>query len=179
MTAQAFERLLALASLGRQETVEQEVLVVQPGCRERCRHRAGAGQGHDFAPGGTDSGNDAGTRIGDPRRTGIGNQRHGLAGLQFLDDAGSGFRLYDLATALIPGAGTPGAAAMTGALLDGYAGAGGVLPADAADLLALFLMLRAQASSAWARGRTPPGDPRRARYRQRAVDLTEGWLARA
>lgn len=92
------------------------------------------------------------------------------------DDCGPGFRLYDLATALISLVGRPGFDTATAALLDGYLDAGGPLTSSALRDLPLFLMLRAQASAAWAHSRCASGDPRRAAYRARALALTRHLL---
>lgn len=102
--------------------------------------------------------------------------RAGSGSLIDFDDCGWGYRLYDLATALIGVWNAPEAPTATAALRDGYLRAHGPLAASAFGDLALFVMLRAQASAAWARSRCGAQDPRIAQYRQRAVTLSRELL---
>lgn len=96
------------------------------------------------------------------------------------DDCGPGFRLYDLATALIGLCGESTARDIRdmaiNALRTGYLEAGGPLHPRSFDDLPLFLMLRAQASAAWAVSRCAADDPRVAAYRARAMTLTWQFL---
>ncbi|PWR02827.1 homoserine kinase [Meridianimarinicoccus roseus] len=92
------------------------------------------------------------------------------------DDGGTGYRVYDLATALIQHADAPALTDLRAALTEGYAAAGGPLPRAAFDDLPMFMALRALASAGWVLGRLPPGDPRVARYADRAVRLARAWL---
>lgn len=87
------------------------------------------------------------------------------------DDGGIGYRLYDLATALIQHCDAPALADLSAALCEGYRGADGPLPAGAFADLEMFTALRALASAGWVMGRVPPGDPRLQLYAARAVRL--------
>ncbi|MEM8553322.1 MAG: phosphotransferase [Pseudomonadota bacterium] len=88
------------------------------------------------------------------------------------DDCGVGYRAYDLATALVCHALEPDLAAAIQAVQDGYLDAEGPLPKEAFVHIPMFLMLRAQASAAWAATRCQPDDPKCAVYKNRALDLT-------
>lgn len=88
------------------------------------------------------------------------------------DDGGIGWRAYDLGTALVQHVGSPGAPALRGALLDGYL-ARRALPG--ADVLAMFVALRAMASAGWAVTRLPPGAPGLRAYAQRALAAVAEW----
>jgi len=92
----------------------------------------------------------------------------GLALIDF-DDAGWGFRMYDLGTAMVQGLAEPGAADLAAALLTGY-GAHRALPGDAHDLV-LFTALRAFASAGWILTRTAPDDRRRVSHTRRALHM--------
>lgn len=92
------------------------------------------------------------------------------------DDGGVGYRLYDLATALIQHCDSPRLPDLRAALLEGYSGAGGPLPQAALEDLEMFVMLRALASAGWVLGRFPATDPRHRLYADRAVRLARGWL---
>lgn len=116
-------------------------------------------------------GPESGLIHGDPLAENILAGPDGLCLIDF-DDCGPGFRLYDLASALIATAGTPDHAAAAKALTAGYLEADGPLPETAFADLPLFVMLRAQASAAWAQSRCERGDPRREGYRARALTLT-------
>ncbi|WP_172327081.1 phosphotransferase enzyme family protein [Mangrovicoccus sp. HB161399] len=116
-------------------------------------------------------GGDLGVIHGDPLADNMLLAETGLVLIDF-DDCGPGFRVYDLATALIGLAGQDGYDAAAEALLDGYRAGGGPASDAALAQLPLFVMLRAQASAAWARSRCPAGDPRRAGYRARALMLS-------
>jgi hypothetical protein len=58
----------------------------QAGADERGERRGGTGNGHDAVAGGDGEQRQPVTRIGDERRAGIGDQRHGLAGVQRGDE---------------------------------------------------------------------------------------------
>jgi Ser/Thr protein kinase RdoA (MazF antagonist) len=93
------------------------------------------------------------------------------------DDSGTGYRGYDLGTALVAhaeGAAYPDLAA---AFVAGYTTRRGSAARLTADL-PLFTMLRALASCGWVLSRTEEGDPRRRAYADRAVRLAERWMAR-
>ena len=92
------------------------------------------------------------------------------------DDCGSGFRLYDLATALVQGLEDPDHPAYAAALLDGY-GRIRPLPADAARNLTLFCLLRACAAIGWLADRADASDPRHRFHTDRALRLARLWRA--
>ena len=84
------------------------------------------------------------------------------------DDAGFGFRAYDLATAEVQGLEDPMNAVASLALHDGYRAA---RRADAPPVgdVTLFVALRAFASCGWIVTRAAPDDPRQRFYADRAV----------
>lgn len=86
------------------------------------------------------------------------------------DDAGIGFRMYDLGTALIQSAEDADFAAQCTALVAGYRAAR-PLPDAAARRLPLFLALRSFASVGWVLTRLPPDHPAQAHYTARALKL--------
>jgi len=94
------------------------------------------------------------------------------------DDAGWGFRLYDLGTVLSQDLAEPALPDLAAALADGYAGLRPLSRADR-DGLALFTLLRCLASAGWPIGRLPPDDPRPRRYAERALGLAEAVLGGA
>lgn len=100
------------------------------------------------------------------------NVLEGPAGLSLIDfdDAGFGFRLYDLATALVQGLEEPGLPGYAAALLAGYRSER-ALPDAAAGRIWLFVMLRAFASAGWIVTRAAPGDPRQGFYAARALRM--------
>jgi Ser/Thr protein kinase RdoA (MazF antagonist) len=91
----------------------------------------------------------------------------GLALIDF-DDAGFGYRLYDLGTALSQCLDAPGFEAMSEAILAGY-GLHRALAADAVDQVAAFTLMRACASVGWLATRAPPDHPRTRPYIDRAL----------
>ncbi len=98
----------------------------------------------------------------------------GPCGLHLIDfdDAGLGWRAYDLATALVQSVGDPGMPGLRDALLEGY------LPRRAlpgADALPMFVALRAMASAGWAMTRLPPGAPALRGHAARAVAAVAEW----
>ena len=92
----------------------------------------------------------------------------GLALIDF-DDAGWGFRMYDLGTAMVQNLDEPRTGDMAAALLQGYASLR-PLPAAAAELT-LFTALRAFASAGWILTRTAPDDPVRISHTDRALRM--------
>ena len=92
----------------------------------------------------------------------------GLALIDF-DDSGSGYRFYDLASAVIQSFEAPDWDAVCDAILRGY-GAGTRRDLD------LFVMLRAFASAGWVMSRTPSEDPRRPLYAARATRAAARFL---
>ncbi len=98
----------------------------------------------------------------------------GMALIDF-DDAGYGFRLYDLGTALVQACEEPGLGAQAEALVRGYRGARALSDAAAARL-PLFVALRSFASSGWIVSRTTPDDPRLRLYARRALRMARHLL---
>jgi Ser/Thr protein kinase RdoA (MazF antagonist) len=92
----------------------------------------------------------------------------GLALIDF-DDCGTGFRLYDLGTALVQNLAEPAYPDLRDALVEGY-GAG-----DAATV-ELFALARACASVGWTMPRLAPDDPTHRRHLARALDLARRLL---
>jgi len=99
---------------------------------------------------------------------------HGLALIDF-DDCGPGYRLYDLATALVQGWGDPLWAAQAEGLVAGYRSQR-ALADDQAGLLPLFVALRAFASAGWIVSRAAGDDPRQIAYIERACVLAQHML---
>jgi len=99
----------------------------------------------------------------------------GLVLIDF-DDSGPGWRLYDLASALIQSWGDPLMGAQAEALVEGYRSRR-ALPEDQAALLPLFVALRGFASAGWIVTRVAQDDPRQRRYVGRAVSLARDLLA--
>lgn len=93
----------------------------------------------------------------------------GLVLIDF-DDCGHGYRLYDLATALVKHLEEPDLPALVAALIRGYA-AVRPLPEVTGPDLGFFVMLRAFASAGWIDTRAGCDDPRRALYLGRALRM--------
>lgn len=83
------------------------------------------------------------------------------------DDCGTGFRLYDLGTAMIQNEYEPARDALRDALVAGYAT---LRPADAATV-DLMTLARGCASVGWTMPRLAPGDPIHSRHIARAVRI--------
>ena len=98
----------------------------------------------------------------------------GLALIDF-DDCGPGYRLYDLATALVQGWGDPLWGAQAGGLLAGYR-SGRALSEAQASLLPLFVALRSFASCGWIVSRAKGDDPRQIAYIERSCALARQLL---
>ncbi len=105
----------------------------------------------------------------DPLR---GNVLLGAGGLALIDfdDCGPGWRLYDLAAALIQSCGDPLYEAQAAALVAGYRGRR-ELPEDQAALLPLFVALRGFASAGWIVTRAAEDRARQRAYAERALAL--------
>ncbi len=84
------------------------------------------------------------------------------------DDSGFGYRLYDLATALIQHAESPYLVDLEQAVSQGYAGTSHKAD-EIAALMPLFIMLRSMASCGWIMSRAPRDDPRQRFYADRAL----------
>jgi Ser/Thr protein kinase RdoA (MazF antagonist) len=95
------------------------------------------------------------------------------------DDAGYGFRMFDIATALIKNRREPHYEALKAALLSGYESLRPLSPRDLAAL-PLFLLLRALTYLGWAEARKhePGMTERRQRYKTEALELARTYLAR-
>lgn len=100
----------------------------------------------------------------------------GLALIDF-DDGGQGWRLYDLATALVQGWGDPLWGAQAQGLVAGYRATRPLAP-DQVALLPLFVALRSFASAGWIVTRAEASDPRQRLYLERALDLARHLIAR-
>lgn len=92
------------------------------------------------------------------------------------DDAGWGFRLYDLGVLMTQNEDEPNANALRDAALAGYR-ASRALSDDDAALLPLFTLLRRLASMGWIVPRSAPDDPRRDAYARKAVRAAHAFLA--
>ncbi|MCK0141022.1 phosphotransferase [Aliiroseovarius sp. F20344] len=91
------------------------------------------------------------------------------------DDAGFGFRLYDLAVMMTQNVDEPAYEAIKTAALAGYRDHR-ALSQETEDLLPMFLMMRRFASMGWAVPRYDPNGPEVASYTQRAVAAARGFL---
>lgn len=91
-------------------------------------------------------------------------------------ESGVGYRLYDLATALIQHVETPVYTELRQSLLKGYQAAQGPLPQQAFDDLEMFVMLRAMASAGWIAAHASDDDPLQSHYALRAVRCAEAFL---
>lgn len=91
------------------------------------------------------------------------------------DDAGFGFRLYDLATLMSQNEGEPNYDALRDAALAGYRTVR-ALPEQAAQLLPMFVMLRRFASMGWIVPRAQPGEDLMQVYADRAVKAARRFL---
>ena len=92
------------------------------------------------------------------------------------DDAGWGFRMYDLGVLMTQNEDEPQADTLRDAALAGYRSIRPLPEADAA-LLPLFVLLRRLASMGWIVPRTKPRDPRQQAYARRAVRAAHAFLA--
>ncbi|WP_424941091.1 phosphotransferase enzyme family protein [Aliiroseovarius sp. S253] len=91
------------------------------------------------------------------------------------DDAGFGFRLYDLAVMMTQNVDEPAYEAIKAAALAGYR-EHRTLSQEAEDLLPMFLMMRRFASMGWAVPRYDPTGPEVASYTQKAVTAARSFL---
>lgn len=92
------------------------------------------------------------------------------------DDSGTGWRFYDLATAIYQSLEEPALDRIVGGVLEGY-DAARALPERAETILVLFLMLRAFASTGWIATRADPADPRQRFRAERALRMARHVLA--
>ncbi len=93
----------------------------------------------------------------------------GLAIIDF-DDCGAGYRLYDLATAVVQSLEEPALREIVAGLLEGYRSVRALRAEDEA-LLPLFVMFRTFASAGWIVTRAAADDPRQRFYAERAVRM--------
>jgi len=91
------------------------------------------------------------------------------------DDAGFGFRLYDLAVAISPGFEMGAYPVLKEALVEGYSANRPISEASIA-LLDAFVMLRSFASLGWCAPRIPPDDPGTDRFRRRALRAAQAFV---
>lgn len=91
------------------------------------------------------------------------------------DDAGFGYRLFDLATALVKSRTEPQYEGLRDALVDGYRSITPLSDHELAEL-DLFLALRAASYIGWGAARI--GEPGMAERMKRFVTETAGWMAR-
>ena len=86
------------------------------------------------------------------------------------DDSGTGFRIYDLATAVVQSLEEPSLSALVAGVLDGYRA---LRPLGVADerALVLFVTLRTFASAGWIATRAGRDDPRQRLYAERALRM--------
>ncbi len=92
------------------------------------------------------------------------------------DDCGTGFRLYDLGTALSQSLAEPHLAAIAAALIGGYS-ALRPLDAVARAMVPVFVLLRTLASVGWTMPRLPPDHPSARAHIDRAVRAARIVLA--
>lgn len=121
------------------------------------------------------TGGDYGAIHADVLRENILRQDDRLVLIDF-DDSGAGFRMFDLATAIVQSLEEPALPTLAAALLAGY-GARRALPASAGRWLTLFVMLRTFASAGWILTRAGPDDPRQRFYAARALRMANHFLA--
>ena len=101
---------------------------------------------------------------------------HAISMIDF-DDAGYGFRMFDVATALFKNRAEPDYADLEEALLDGYLAERPALKAELPSL-PLFTVLRALTYLGWGEARkSEPGmEARRARFKAEALGLAQAYL---
>ncbi len=101
--------------------------------------------------------------------------REGALQLIDFDDAGFGFRIYDLAVAMTQNEEEPAADQIRDAMIAGYRELR-AFPPEAEALLPTFIMLRRFASMGWAVPRYTPGSPESRSYAQKAVKAARRFL---
>lgn len=94
------------------------------------------------------------------------------------DDAGWGFRLYDLATLMSQNEDEPNAEDLLAAAVAGYRELR-ALPDEDVALLPVFVMMRRFASTGWVVPRSRPGEARVRAYAERALRAARAFMARA
>ncbi|OCX59851.1 hypothetical protein BFP70_18195 [Thioclava sp. SK-1] len=131
--------------------------------RARARAKTVVRQAHDIGP-----------IHADVLRENVMRSAGGLSLIDF-DDSGIGFRLYDLATAVVQSLHEPALADLVGGIILGYRSLR-ELPQNQADLLPVFVALRTFASAGWAISRIPADHPNMRTYAQRAVFMAQHVL---
>ena len=91
------------------------------------------------------------------------------------DDAGFGFRIYDLAVMMTQNEDEPAAADIRDAAIAGYRSLR-PFPEDAEVLLPMFIMIRRFASMGWAVPRNPADSPVAREYARRAIKSAKAFL---
>lgn len=120
------------------------------------------------------AGGDQGLIHADVLRENVLRAEHHVALIDF-DDAGFGFRLYDLGTALSQSLAEPHLPQIVVGLLEGYATERPLGDKDRA-MLPWFTLLRCLASVGWTIPRLPAGDPRHRLYLERAARAAQVLL---
>ncbi|NDW54758.1 phosphotransferase enzyme family protein [Aliiroseovarius sp. PrR006] len=129
---------------------------------------------HDLATVYLENGADFGLIHADALRENVFVHNDRLTLIDF-DDAGFGFRLYDLAVMLSQNEDEPAYESIKAAALTGYRDHR-ALSQEAEDLLPMFLMMRRFASMGWAVPRYDPTGPEVASYTQKAVTAARNFL---
>ena len=92
------------------------------------------------------------------------------------DDSGFGFRMYDLATAVVQSLEEPSLPLLVEGLIEGYRRRRDLTQASTRRL-ALFIGLRTFASAGWIITRASRDDPRQRFYADRAIRMAQHILA--
>lgn len=129
---------------------------------------------HDMATAYLEDGADFGLIHADALRENIFAHEGQLTLIDF-DDAGFGFRLYDLAVMMTQNEDEPAAEAIRNAAIAGYRSLR-QLSDQAEALLPMFVMIRRMASMGWAVPRNPADSPAVHEYAQKAVRAARAFL---
>ncbi|WP_298570649.1 phosphotransferase [uncultured Aliiroseovarius sp.] len=129
---------------------------------------------HDKATAFAENGADFGLIHADALRENIFIHKGDLTLIDF-DDAGFGFRLYDLAVMMTQNEEEPAADAIRDAAIAGYRELR-PLPDDAEALLPMFVMMRRFASMGWAVPRNPADSPVVREYAVKAIRAARAFL---
>lgn len=129
---------------------------------------------HDMATVFQENGADFGLIHADALRENVFFDQGELTLIDF-DDAGFGFRLYDLAVMMTQNEDEPAADGIRDAALAGYRSMRD-LPQDAEALLPMFVMMRRFASMGWAVPRYPAESETTKAYAEKAVRAAEAFL---
>lgn len=129
---------------------------------------------HDMATVFQENGADFGLIHADALRENVFVDQGELTLIDF-DDAGFGFRLYDLAVMMTQNEDEPAANDIRNAAIAGYRSLRD-LPQDAETLLPMFIMMRRFASMGWAVPRHPQGSQTIKAYADKAVRAADAFL---